>query len=171
MKNKIKIIISWIVVALIVVAIFTLSSQDSKKSASVSDGFINNTIGSVNNGELLENLENKYTYDVLSGFIRNLGHLFEYTVLGFFTYNAIYLSVKKRKLIKFIFSIIFVVIIASLDELYQGLSDRVASYKDVGIDTIGGICGIIGMMFCFFVIKLIKQEFFKNNKIKLVINK
>ena len=108
MKNKIKIIISWIVVALIVIAIFTLSSQDSKKSASVSDDFINNTIGSVNNGELLENLENKYTYDVLSGFIRNLGHLFEYAVLGFFTYNAIYLSVKKRKLIKFIFSIIFV---------------------------------------------------------------
>lgn len=171
MKNKIKIIISWIVVALIVIAIFVLSSQDSKKSASVSDGFINNTIGSVNNGELLENLENKYTYDVLSGFIRNLGHLFEYAVLGFFTYNAIYLSVKKRKLIKFIFSIIFVVIIASLDELYQGLSDRVASFKDVGIDTIGGICGIIGMMFCFFVIKLIKQEFIKNNKIKLVINK
>ena len=171
MKNKIKIIISWIVVALIVIAIFVLSSQDSKKSASVSDGFINNTIGSVNNGELLENLENKYTYDVLSGFIRNLGHLFEYAVLGFFTYNAIYLSVKNRKLIKFIFSIIFVVIIASLDELYQGLSDRVASFKDVGIDTIGGICGIIGMMFCFFVIKLFKQEFFKNNKIKLVINK
>lgn len=171
MKSKLKIFLSWLFVIIVIIVIFSFSSQNADKSTSVSDGFIDNTLGSINNGQFLEKLENKYSYNTVSGYVRKLGHVFEYSVLGLFAYNAFNITFRKKRLVTIIYTTLFISFVAGLDELYQGLSDRTSSIKDVGIDTLGGIIGIFGMIFFYFVINLIKLEFDKNKKIKLIITK
>ena len=171
MKRKINIIFSWLLVVCVITMIFYFSSQNATKSENVSNTIIDGTIGGINNGQVLDKLEQKYTRDLLSVFIRNLGHLFEYAVLGFFMYNAVFITFKKKKNFTFIICIISFIFIGSLDEFIQSFSDRNGNFIDVCIDTAGGIIGSVGMMIFYYFIKLVKDAFYKNNKIKLIIYK
>lgn len=68
---------------------------------------------------------------------RKIAHMSEYFVLTYFFFQAIrdYISKNKRALFA---SLIFGIIIASLDEFYQTfITGRTGSIIDVGIDTIG----------------------------------
>ena len=161
MKKKINIVVSWLFVACILTIIFYFSSQNSKKSESVSNSIINGTIGGVNNGEVLDKLENKYSKDLISAFFRNIGHLIEYAALGFFMYNAMFQSFKKKKIFIFIFSIFSIITIGAIDEIVQSFSDRNSNIIDVCIDTAGGFIGIIGMICIYYLF-----DHFKNRKIK-----
>ena len=161
MKKKINIVISWLLVISVLIIIFYFSSQNTKKSESVSNNIIDNTIGGVNNGEVLDKLETKYSKDTLTIFFRNLAHLIEYAALGFFMFNALFQSFKTKKRYIFLISLASIIVIGSIDEIVQGFSDRNSNLVDVGIDTTGGFIGIVGMVCFYYTILFIRNKFFK----------
>ena len=158
MKRTINIIVSWLLVACIVLLILYFSLQNSTQSSNLSSGVIDGTIGEIGNGEVLDKLKEKYTSDLLSGFIRKIGHLIEYGALGFFLYNAIKISTSKKKTLIFAICVISFIFMGSLDEFIQSLSDRNGNIKDVLIDICGGIIGVLCMMFLHHIINKIKYK-------------
>ncbi len=163
--NKFAIIVSWILVIGIILLIFYFSSQNVKDSNNTSDNFISNTIGGINNGEVLDNLESKYTHDNLSQFIRNMAHFFEYSLLGLALFNALYLTLAKRKYVHWIISLISALVIAIIDEIHQGFVGRNSNALDVCIDFLGAL---LGASLLFVLYHLIEKH---KNKKKLKFNK
>jgi len=76
------------------------------------------------------------------GVVRKLGHVTEYTVLGFLSYRAIKLDhsdVATAKVLTFV----FVLLAAGIDEFHQSLTaSRSASLVDVGYDGAGGLLAL-----------------------------
>jgi len=122
-KTNLILIITWMIF------IFIMSSFNSVESSNQSS-FITNIIAN------LLNIENTLT---LTSTIRNLAHLIEYLILGILIQNFIKLYNKNLSI-----SLIICVIYAITDELHQILvPGRSFQFKDILIDTIGAILGII----------------------------
>ena len=86
-------------------------------------------------------------------FIRKSAHFIVFCLLGFFTYGVWHLMIQKGRNWSFLFSLLFVIIYACLDELHQKMTGgRSPLVQDVMIDTIGGLCGIILCMSLLFLI-------------------
>lgn len=81
-------------------------------------------------------------YDFAEFIFRKSAHLFVYAVLAVLVYGG--LRYRRASLVTSIFSALAVVfIIASIDEYIQQFSpDRTSSIRDVGVDLLGGCCGI-----------------------------
>lgn len=163
--NKLILITSWLLVIGAILVIFYFSSQNVKASNDTSDNFISNTIGGIGNGEVLENLENKYTRDSLSQFIRNMAHFFEYSILGIVLFNALYLTLDKKRYIHWIISLVGALIIATSDEIYQGFVGRDSSIIDVGVDTLGALLGASFLLILYYLIEKFKNKRIKQKKI------
>lgn len=72
------------------------------------------------------------------GLIRKAAHVFEYAVLGLLAYRA-FGGIRARM----IGAILFVIVVASLDELNQSFNPaRTSSQWDVALDVLGGVLGI-----------------------------
>ncbi|KAA0548543.1 VanZ family protein [Bacillus sp. BGMRC 2118] len=84
-------------------------------------------------------------------FIRKGAHFGVFFLLGFFTYRALSLTLLKgRTASNFISSVIFIVVYAVQDEIHQHFTgNRTPLIHDVGVDTFGGIVGILFFMFIF----------------------
>lgn len=81
-------------------------------------------------------------------FIRKMAHFIEYLVLGILAYNAMgryeHTTLKRQC----IYSCIFVILIAIIDESIQYfVPGRAAHMLDVLLDTVGGATGILCMAF------------------------
>lgn len=76
-------------------------------------------------------------------FVRKFAHLFVYFCLAFFITGIMRYFIKEKK--KYIlFSLLFVVLYAILDEVHQYYTgDRTPLWQDVVIDSIGGFIGIV----------------------------
>lgn len=82
----------------------------------------------------------------LEFFIRKAAHFFIFFVLGILTYA--FLRYKWNNRFKtIVISFAFVVLYACLDEFHQMLTGgRTASWQDVVLDSIGGLCGILVLL-------------------------
>jgi VanZ family protein len=79
------------------------------------------------------------------GTMRKLGHWGEYFILSMLFLSALQNETgERRKVRHVIYTLIFVLLYAISDELHQSfVPSRTASFGDVTIDLLGGICGVV----------------------------
>ena len=161
-KNKrMKLIIAWLIVLIVMLVIFSLSAQVANQSDSLSKGLTSKLIGLVN--QVFPN----HTLD-LSGFnhyIRKFAHFFIYLILGFLLINAISKSgVALFRAIKLSFAI--GCMYAIFDEFHQYfVPGRGPGIRDILIDSMGIIVGVILYRLIFRGKK--SREEIINNKVKI----
>ena len=149
MKNKLKIIIAWLLVIIWILLIFFLSSMDSNTSNIKSVETINkvvektnlvtNDLGITNNDVNKEQINDfSLKYNV---FFRKCMHFFMYFILVNLILIALSVSniTKRKYIIGFLISFIYSII----DEYHQGFIGRNRSIIDIMIDLFGIIIGII----------------------------
>ena len=135
--NKNKKMISWIMLIAWMGIIFFMSRQPGEVSSSQSELVLK--IFSFLGIEL-----NQYFGELATLVIRKTAHFSEYLILFLFAYNVsrFYFTTKKARL----YSIIFVFLYASTDEFHQYfIPGRNMAFKDVLIDTSGGVIGYLIM--------------------------
>lgn len=148
MRNKRKIIylcllISWMLV------IFFMSNQPAEISNSQSALVIRLLA--------LAGIDINSTFGELANFIvRKSAHFTEYMILAYLALNVFECyNVKKKRLI--VFTVMFVFIYASSDEIHQNfVPGRECAFRDVLIDTSGGIAGCLIISFLRKVFRNIK---------------
>ena len=117
--------ISILLVILWMIFIFIMSSFNSTESSNQSNFIIN----------IIINIFNINTTEILSLIIRKLAHFTEYFILGILVYNMIY-NLNKKKYI----SIIICILYAISDEIHQlFVVGRSCNIIDILIDNFGSI--------------------------------
>jgi len=127
--------IAWVLLIAWMILIFLMSHQPGEISSSQSDLLLK--VFSLIGIEL-----NDYFGELATFIVRKAAHFSEYMILFFLAYNV---SIKytREKQVR-LFLIIFVFLYACTDEFHQNfIPGRNMAFKDVLIDTIGGIVGYI----------------------------
>ena len=149
MKNKNKVILSWLLVLLWLLIIFLFSNMDTTKSNGASKGTINTvvdtTIETSNNLGIIEEIptqEEKQTIvNNLNLPLRKCTHFTVYLVLAILLLNALTKTNIKNK---YFLTLIICFIYALTDEYHQTfITGRTGQFIDVIIDTLGSSLGII----------------------------
>lgn len=135
-----KKIISFIVLILWMIVIFSFSSADANKSTSTSDKVITTMIeikDKITNNETSNN-EKEIIVKNSSFYIRKLAHITEYLILGFLMFNLL----KQYSVTNIYYAIGLSILYSCTDEFHQlFISGRSGSIRDVLIDTIGILIG------------------------------
>lgn len=132
-----KIIYSTLLILWLIV-IFNFSNQNGVISGGNSSGIIYSTLDIIYN---IFNISKDNIYEVLSIIhnpIRECAHVFEYFVLAFLTFKTLEsFNIKENK---YIITILFCLLSASLDEIHQlFIVGRAFEYYDILMDTLGSI--------------------------------
>ena len=132
-----KIIYSTLLILWLIV-IFNFSNQNGVISGGNSSGIIYSTLDIIYN---IFNISKDNIYEVLSIIhnpIRECAHVFEYFVLAFLTFKTLEsFNIKENK---YIITILFCFLSASLDEIHQlFIVGRAFEYSDILMDTLGSI--------------------------------
>lgn len=135
-----KKIISFIVLILWMIVIFSFSSADANKSTSTSDKVITTMIeikDKITNNETPNN-EKEIIVKNSSFYIRKLAHITEYLILGFLMFNLL----KQYSVTNIYYAIGLSILYSCTDEFHQlFISGRSGSIRDVLIDSIGILIG------------------------------
>lgn len=150
MKSKtISILISWLLVVATMFIIYCFSNEtgveSSKTSGSIIKAFLEIFLP---NDKVTDELISKFQHPV-----RKLAHFSIYALLGFTLANAFNRSFKFKTLYKFVLPFVMVAVYAMSDEFHQGLvANRGPSFKDVLIDSCGGLFGIVAFFIMIYII-------------------
>ena len=135
-----KKIISFIVLILWMIVIFSFSSADANKSTGTSDKVITTMIeikDKITNNETPNN-EKEIIIKNSSFYIRKIAHITEYLILGFLTFNLL----KQYSVTNIYYAIGLSILYSCTDEFHQlFINGRSGSIRDVLIDTIGILIG------------------------------
>ncbi len=135
-----KKIISFIVLILWMIVIFSFSSADANKSTSTSDKVITTMIeikDKITNNETPNN-EKEIIVKNSSFYIRKIAHITEYLILGFLMFNLL----KQYSVTNIYYAIGLSILYSCTDEFHQlFISGRSGSIRDVLIDSIGILIG------------------------------
>lgn len=139
-----KKIIYSILLILWLIVIFNFSNQNGVISGGNSSGIIYSTLNIIYN---IFNISKDNIYEVLSIIhnpIRECAHVFEYFVLAFLTYKTLEsFNIKENK---YIITILFCFLSASLDEIHQlFIVGRSFEYYDILMDTLGSILMLLNI--------------------------
>lgn len=147
-KNKIYIIISWILVVACMGVIFYMSSQPATVSQKTSDS-------------LLSKIIDVLGIELSSRFIRKLAHATEFCVLSILLANAINITFKTKH--TWILALGTTIIYGISDEIHQiFVEGRACQLTDMLIDSLGAIAGIIIWLIIFTIIKSNNERGKKN---------
>ena len=132
--------ISFIVLILWMIVIFSFSSADANKSTGTSDKVITTMIeikDKITNNETPNN-EKEIIVKNSSFYIRKIAHITEYLILGFLMFNLL----KQYSVTNIYYAIGLSILYSCTDEFHQlFISGRSGSIRDVLIDTIGILIG------------------------------
>ena len=135
-----KKIISFIVLILWMIVIFSFSSADANKSTGTSDKVITTMIeikDKITNNETPNN-EKEIIVKNSSFYIRKIAHITEYLILGFLMFNLL----KQYSVTNIYYAIGLSILYSCTDEFHQlFISGRSGSIRDVLIDSIGILLG------------------------------
>lgn len=135
-----KKIISFIVLILWMIVIFSFSSADANKSTGTSDKVITTMIeikDKITNNETPNN-EKEIIVKNSSFYIRKIAHITEYLILGFLMLNLL----KQYSVTNIYYAIGLSILYSCTDEFHQlFISGRSGSIRDVLIDSIGILIG------------------------------
>lgn len=149
MKNKRK-IIYWFLLIVWMIGIFIMSNQPAQISDSQSEGVINilSGIGINMNG----------IFGQLTNFIvRKCAHFLEYMVLSLLAFNVFKLYFNIRRVI--FVTVAFVFLYACSDEIHQlFVLGREGAFRDVIIDTVGGITLILINLFRMHIVGKFNED-------------
>ena len=132
--------ISFIVLILWMIVIFSFSSADANKSTGTSDKVITTMI------EIKDKITDQETpiseKEIIvknsSFYVRKIAHITEYLILGFLMFNLL----KQYSVTNIYYAIILCVLYSCTDEFHQlFINGRSGSFRDVLIDTIGILLG------------------------------
>lgn len=149
--------ISFIVLILWMIVIFSFSSADANKSTGTSDKVITTMI------EIKDKITDQETpiseKEIIvknsSFYVRKIAHITEYLILGFLMFNLL----KQYSVTNIYYAIILCILYSCTDEFHQlFINGRSGSFRDVLIDTIGILLGTY-----LYKILIIKKK--KVNKI------
>ena len=132
-----------ILILIIFITIFRFSSENSTKSEDTSGKVVNAVIKINPKSKKLNELEKKRLGEKMVKPIRKLAHFTIYMILGIAVMNYMntYKMDNKRRII---LTIIVGMLYATSDEIHQFfVPGRSAEVRDVCIDTLGVICGVI----------------------------
>ena len=132
--------ISFIVLILWMIVIFSFSSADANKSTGTSDKVITTMIeikDKITNNETPNN-EKEIIVKNSSFYIRKIAHITEYLILGFLIFNLL----KQYSVTNIYYAIGLSILYSCTDEFHQlFINGRSGSIRDVLIDTIGILIG------------------------------
>lgn len=135
-----KKIISFIMLILWMIVIFSFSSADANKSTRTSDKVITTMIeikDKITNNETPNN-EKEIIVKNSSFYIRKLAHITEYLILGFLMFNLL----KQYSVTNIYYAIGLSILYSCTDEFHQlFISGRSGSIRDILIDSIGILIG------------------------------
>lgn len=135
-----KKIISFIVLILWMIVIFSFSSADANKSTGTSDKVITTMIeikDKITNNETPNN-EKEIIVKNSSFYIRKIAHITEYLILGFLMFNLL----KQYSVTNIYYAIGLSILYSCTDEFHQlFISGRSGSIRDILIDSIGILMG------------------------------
>lgn len=135
-----KKIISFIVLILWMIVIFSFSSADANKSTGTSDKVITTMIeikDKITNNKTPNN-EKEIIVKNSSFYIRKLAHITEYLILGFLMFNLL----KQYSVTNIYYAIGLSILYSCTDEFHQlFISGRSGSIRDILIDSIGILIG------------------------------
>ena len=135
-----KKIISFIVLILWMIVIFSFSSADANKSTGTSDKVITTMIeikDKITNNETPNN-EKEIIVKNSSFYIRKIAHITEYLILGFLIFNLL----KQYSVTNIYYAIGLSILYSCTDEFHQlFINGRSGSIRDVLIDSIGILIG------------------------------
>lgn len=157
-----RIIISWFLVILWMLVIFSFSHMNGDNSNSKSKGTINKILETTNkvgitNIDITEGKEAE-AVDKLNGPLRKLMHMGVYFILALLVINALRVSNVKFNL-TYLLTFIICFIYACTDEYHQTLiADRSGEFRDVLIDSFGSIIGILFNYLLLRIRKVIKKK-------------
>lgn len=146
-SRKIYIIISWILVAVCMGIIFSLSAQNGEESSDLSGSFVM---------AILEWLK----LDVDEGLLRTCAHCLEFMGLSLLIFNATYATWEKKitPLIAFAGTVFY----AITDEIHQiFVPGRAFQISDILVDSTGALIGVIAS---FIVLNFILYIMKRGNK-------
>lgn len=140
-KNKIKTVISWILVLICMAVIFWLSSRTADESSQQS-------------GFFLQWLIDKFGDNFFTDFVvRKTAHFLEFTGLCLL-FNIALWQTKQRKMP--VLSVIFTSLYAATDEIHQlFVEGRSCQFTDWLLDTSGAVAGTIGFLILFAAVTAI----------------
>lgn len=140
-KNKIKTVISWILVFICMAVIFWLSSRTADESSQQS-------------GFFLQWLIDKFGDNFFTDFVvRKTAHFLEFTGLCLL-FNIALWQTKQRKMP--VLSVIFTSLYAATDEIHQlFVEGRSCQFTDWLLDTSGAVAGTIGFLILFAAVTAI----------------
>ncbi len=161
MKKRTKyvtsVVISFLLVLITAVVIFMFSSQTGEESGQTSRSFAGFVLQLLNPeyNDMTVKEQLRYCEEVQLA-IRKIAHFTEFFALGFFL--ELYLDIRKYRLAPII-SLIVGVVYAFFDEWHQNFVDsRGPSLRDVFIDSLGVLSGIIIMLIIRTIYKNVKKR-------------
>lgn len=159
MKNKLIVIFSWLLVLATMLMIYNFSAENAEASTSTSGGVIVQILDIfMEKEEITPPVIQKYQFP-----IRKAAHFGIYMLLGFCMLNAFEKTFKLKIWLNISFSLLSCIIYAILDEVHQNFSaGRGPSPKDVLIDSVGAVCGIL--IFWGFLMLLHKTNILKRSR-------
>ena len=135
-----KKIISFIVLILWMIVIFSFSSADANKSTGTSDKVITTMIeikDKITNNETPNN-EKEIIVKNSSFYIRKIAHITEYLILGFLMFNLL----NQYSVTNIYYAIGLSILYSCTDEFHQlFINGRSGSIRDILIDSIGILIG------------------------------
>ena len=158
-KASILKLLSFIPALFIMSIIFSFSSQDSAESSSLSEQISTYVIELLDRLLALDltELQAVHAVERIHKFIRKLGHFSEYMLLGVSLSLPLYTLYHIRGKRLFLATLCFCIVFASSDEIHQlFVEGRYGTPKDVLIDTLGAITGIVStQLLCYIIRKCI----------------
>ena len=139
--------------------IFGFSNQDAEQSGALSMRFSEGCVdflNAISGGRWSE----AFMYDLAEYFehpVRKMAHFGEYMCVGILTYFVWSPWINKRKAL-YILVVILVFVSAALDEIHQYfVPGRWCSFADVGLDTAGGV---FGLLLCLLAARVRRRKSF-----------
>ena len=146
---------SWMMVVFTMTIIYCLSEEDATKSAQTSGSVVRDVLETVMpEEEVTDEVVKKYQLP-----FRKIAHFAIFMLLGFCFENAYRFTINSKLYITFILSFVCVILYATLDEIHQGfINGRGPSFKDVMIDSSGGLFGVLLFATMTYVFNLFKLK-------------
>lgn len=135
MQKKINRVLRWVLLIAWLVFIFIMSNTPGDLSTEQSDIVVRLI------GKLGVDISGEFK-STISFCVRKAAHVSEYTILFILVYRVLVLYIEKRR--TRLYALIVVFLYASSDEFHQYfIPGREAAFRDVLIDTSGGLIGIL----------------------------
>lgn len=165
MQEKTKRTILGILILINCAIIFMFSNQiadDSTVTSSRVVNFISEIIPAIKN--MQEPDKTILKEQILTPIVRKGAHFSIYTMLGMLTISFAQTLKNKKQYQLIIYSLLFCIFYASTDEFHQYfIPGRSAEIRDVLIDSLGSLTGIIFVIIVLAIVKRIKKKIKKEN--------